>query len=71
MVLPSLADGAAFASLSYLDLRENGVDGKAVVRVASSIPALQGRTDADAPNSNTCRYFTNTALVRSTMNGLI
>lgn len=42
MVLPSLADGAAFASLAYLDLRENGgVDGKSVVRVASSIPALQ------------------------------
>ena len=44
MVLPSLADGVAFASLAYLDLRENGgVDGKSVVRVASSIPALQGR----------------------------
>ena len=45
MVLPCLVEGKAFASLSYLDLRENSVDGKAVVRVASSIASLQGRSD--------------------------
>ena len=45
MVLPSLADETAFASLAYLDLRQNGVDGKSVVRVVSSIPSLQGRLD--------------------------
>ena len=43
MVLPCLVEGTAFASLSYLDLRENRVDGKAVLRVASSISALQER----------------------------
>ena len=42
LVLPALANGSAFASLAYLDLRDNcGVDGAAVARVATSMAALE------------------------------
>ena len=42
LVLPALANAAAFAALAYLDLRDNsGVDGAAVARVASSMAALE------------------------------